>query len=197
MLEKMLSSFNWGNLDQYIDGMFTTSSASVEDLIAQILSGNFSEFFRLLKESFIYAVTDDIVQCKNLFLAIILIGILAILMNGISDLFASKQVATFANYFIFLISALVLLKAFSASYVQARQVMDDTYSFIKILMPAFCMAMGMSSGTITATAYYELQLFLLFILEKILHIMMLPPLYFTVGMVFLGLYAQTFFLKTW
>ena len=93
-------------------------------------------------------------------------------------MFANEKITIFSNYFIFLFVSLILMKCFLRSYEQCLSFLDEMKSFCGVLMPAMCMVMGISGGPVTAAAYYELQLFFLFIVENIMAAFVMPMVQF-------------------
>ena len=174
MEQKLLSFFNFKDLDVFLDSVLYQNAVSVEDLIQELMTGDFSSFTRLLGAYIKDALLGNLEQCRNLFLGIMLLGIFAILLNSMSDLFSDSRIALFSGYFIFMFGSLLLLKTFAVSYESAKGLLEEMEQFMGALMPVFCIALGMANGTITAAAYYELQLLLLFLVQKLLIGILLP-----------------------
>lgn len=174
MEEKLLSYFDFDDLDRFLNTILYRDSVSADDLIGELMTGNFSSFADLLSEYVGDALFGGLEQCRNLFLGMMLLGIFAILLNSVSDLFSDSRITLFSGYFILLFGSLLILKLFADSYETAQGLLEETEQFIGVLMPVFCIAIGMSNGTITAAAYYELQLFLLFLVQRVLIGILLP-----------------------
>lgn len=174
MEQKLLSFLNFKDLDNFLDSVLYGNGVRAEDLIEELITGDFSSFTKLLGEYMKDAFLGNLDQCRNLFLGIMLLGIFAILLNSMSDLFSNSRIALFSGYFIFMFASLLLMKTFVVSYESARGLLEEMEEFIGALMPVFCIALGMANGTITAAAHYELQLLLLFLVQKILIRILLP-----------------------
>lgn len=174
MEEKMLSYLDFGDLNGFLYSVLEGHRIGVEDLIEELMTGDVSAFRELLVDYVHDAFFGNLEQCRNLFLAVMLLGIFAILLNSMSDLFSSSRITWFSDYFIFMFGSLLLLNYFAASYETATGLLEEMGELIGGLLPVFCIALGMSNGTITAAAHYELELLLLFLVEKLLVGVLLP-----------------------
>lgn len=166
------------NIDSFLNVIFQNQKVSFEDLIVETMEGNFeslqSLFFQYMKE----VLLGNLEQCKTLFLGIFLLGIFALLLNGLADLLEDNKIAFFSGYFIFLFVSLILLKCFMGAYDNCISFLSEMKSFCGMIMPTMCMVLGISGGPITATAYYELQIFLIFIIENIMTAIVMPMVCF-------------------
>lgn len=174
MEQKLLSSMDFGDLNNFLNSILYGKTVDAEDLIQELITGDFSSFIKLLRDYLHDVFLGNLEQCRNLFLAVMLLGIFAIVLNSMSDLFSNSRIAWFSGYFIFMFGSLLLLKSFVVSYEAAKGLLEEMEQLIGALMPVFCIALGMSNGTITAAAHYELQLLLLFFVQKILIAILLP-----------------------
>lgn len=174
METELLGVMNFKELEAFLNSFFYDNRVSVEQLLEELIGGDFSSFLNLLKQYLFDAVTGNLSQCRGLFLGILLLGIFAIILSGMSDLFSSSQLALFSRYFVFMFVSLLLLKCFAESYENAKALLTEMEEFVGVLMPVFCIALGMANGTITAAAHYELQLLLLFLIQKLMLTILLP-----------------------
>lgn len=174
MEEKLLSALNFGELNGFLDSVLYGESIKVEDLLQELMTGDVSSFTKLLCDYIHQVFLGNLEQCRDLFLGIMLLGIFAIVLSSMSDLFSNSQIAMFSRYFVFMFVSLLLLKCFVVSYESAKALLEEMETFTGALMPVFCIALGMSNGTVTAVAHYELQLLLLFLVQRILITVLLP-----------------------
>lgn len=166
------------NIDTFLNQIMGGNTVSADDLITEIMQGNIDTIKALLIQYVRDVCVGNLTQCREIFLGIFLLGIFALLLHGVSDLFANEKITIFSHYFIFLFVSLILMKCFLRSYEQCLSFLDEMKSFCGVLMPAMCMVMGISGGPVTAAAYYELQLLFLFIVENIMAAFVMPMVQF-------------------
>lgn len=174
MEEELLSLIDVSQIDQWLNEIFRTGSVNASDIIAGLMKGDFKELLSLLSQYVQEVVLGNLQQCKQIFLTLLFLGILAVLLNGLGDLFSNDKMSLFARYFIYMFSSLILLKSFGMAYESALVVLEELQTLIGVLMPAFCLAMGMANGPVTAAAFYEFQFLLLLIVERVLVAVLLP-----------------------
>lgn len=174
MAATFLDGMDFSDINRMLEKIYGYQGITFEDLVDGFMSGNFSKTKELLGEYVKECLIGNWLKSKNLFLGILLIGIFSLLVSAVSDLLQNQRVILFSNYFILLCSSVVLMKCFFDSYQQGVLFLDEIKSFSTILMPSFCMVMGVANGPVTATAFYEMQIFLLFLIENILALIAMP-----------------------
>ena len=75
---------------------------------------------------------------------------------------------------VYLIVMLLLLKLFLITAGTAESYLSKLTEFMQLLMPAFCMSMVFSNGSISAGAYYELLLLLIYLVNLVFVKILLP-----------------------
>lgn len=174
MTDTFVEGMDFTNIDHFLDQIFGHQFISFEDLLEELMHGDLDSIKEISLQYFKDVFFGNLEQCKSLFLGIFLLGIFALLLHGLSDLFSDKKISIFSSYFIFLFVSLILMKCFLRSYEQCLTFLEEMKSFCAILMPSLCMVLGISGGPVTAAAYYEFQLLLLFVIENVMTIFVMP-----------------------
>ena len=78
-----------------------------------------------------------------------------------------------------------MMKSFGTCYALTERVITDLIDFMRVLMPAYLMAAAVSAYIISAVAYYEGFLFLIYYLQKVVAVILLPGIrcYVVISMV--------------
>lgn len=104
-------------------------------------------------------------EIKTLFMAILVLGIVAALFANFADLFQNHQVSDIAFYFVYLLMITVLLNAFVSSVSIVREILETVTTFMKLYIPTYMVAVGSASGIASASAYYQILLFVVYLIE--------------------------------
>ena len=120
------------------------------------------------------AQTDEI---KTLFLTILILGIIAALFVNFADLFKDHQVSDIAFYFVYLMMIAVLLNAFVSAVSIVHEILESVTVFMKIYIPTYMVAVVSASGIASASAYYQILLFVVFLIEWGYLSVLLPAVY--------------------
>ncbi len=107
-----------------------------------------------------------------LFLLIISAAVLAVIARA----FRNRQISDMGFYMIFLLFYVILVKSFGVCYDLTESVVGHLTDFMKVLMPAYLMAVSMSSYRTSAVVYYEGFLLLVYYLQKLVEVFLLPAI---------------------
>ena len=75
---------------------------------------------------------------------------------------------------VYLILMLLLLRLFLLMTTQVESFFEKLVDFMRVLQPAFCLSMVFSSGSISAGAYYQLLLLLIYLIDTVFAKILLP-----------------------
>lgn len=160
-LKDMLPDYEWDTraiLDHILQGEIFAAAGLVWDGIRGTLGA-------------------EVAGLKNIFAAILILGIVSALFSNFSDIFQNHQVADISFYFLYLLLMAVLMKAFLAASGIASGMVADIVLFIKMFIPTYFMAVGAAQGPASAIVYYQFMLLLAYGVEKLLSSVLLPMIY--------------------
>ena len=146
-------------------------------ILDNILAGRLGRAVELTWEGTGEQLLSELAGMKHLFTIILILGILSALFAHFSDVFSNQQIADISFYFLYLLLAAVLMKAFQEAADITRQLVGDIVYFIRLFIPAYFMAVGAAVGAATAAAYYQLLLLLAYGAESLLFSFLLPLVY--------------------
>ena len=98
-------------------------------------------------------------------------------MHDFIEIFDQRQVADISFYFMYLLFSAVLLGSFSQAAQVAEEAMENVILFVKLLVPAYLISVGVAAGSVTAGASYQLMLLVIYGVEHILLSAILPLIY--------------------
>lgn len=164
------SAFLWEQMDmdaitKEFERLFPTFSFDGEAVLADLLQGQFWEALKKLANGIMDAVLFQKGEYRTLFLTILILGVAAALFSGFADLFQDRQVSDLAFYFIYLLLIAVLLKFFTDTAGTVRNILENVTTFIRLYIPTYILAVGSASGAASASAYYQLLLAVVYLIE--------------------------------
>ena len=122
----------------------------------------------------IYSQTGEI---KALFFTIWVLGIVAALFINFADLFQDHQVSDLAFYFVYMLMIVVLLKSFESGMGVVREILQSVTTFMRLYIPTYMVAVGSASGAASASVYYQVLLFMVYLIEWGYLTILLPAVY--------------------
>lgn len=164
------SALLWEQMDLDVitgdfERLFPTFSFDGKAVLTDILRGQIWEALKKIGNGIMDAVLFQKGEYRTLFLTILILGVTAALFAGFADLFQDRQVSDLAFYFIYLLLIAVLLKFFADTAGTVREILESVTTFIKLYIPTYILAVGSASGTASASAYYQLLLVAVYLIE--------------------------------
>ncbi|MCR5754369.1 MAG: stage III sporulation protein AE [Acetatifactor sp.] len=135
-----------------IDRLFPELHFSLEYFFKCLWDGEFRKITAYLWENSCGLITGQLGAVKQIFVWLILMGVISALLTRFADVFDAGQIANLSFYYVYLLTSVVLLKSFSTALQIAQNVLEQVIVFIKLLMPTFLLAVGISTGVGSATA---------------------------------------------
>lgn len=173
-LEKIWSEYQMDGLQQKLDSLFPEGGFSLAQLFEQILSGDVLGGIANAFGSVFTAMTAEASSVRNAFVWIMVLGVTAALISNFIEIFDNHQIADIGFYFTYLLMTAVLMKCFMASAATAASAMGKIVEFVRIFVPAYFLSVGVATGTVTATAGYQIVLILIYLVEHVLLTLILP-----------------------
>lgn len=160
----------------YLDDVYGKTGVDTAKLWREIMNGNLQNG---IKEFALQAVKNFFFEFRagrEIFMNILLLAVLSSLFTVVMDIVENKQVSHLGFYFLYLLLFMMLMKIFKSIYAEAQGMLSSMTDFVKILIPAYAAALGMSNGAATATVYYEGVLMVIWCVEEILCRVVLPAI---------------------
>lgn len=176
-LEIIWQEYGLDRLEEGIGTLFPENSFSLEILFTKIISG---DVFGAMAEAFTGSITDFVSQLsgmKNIFIWLLVLGIVSALMTHFVEIFDRHQVADMGFYFMYLLFTVILLQCFLRAASVATETLENIILFIRLLMPAYLITIGVATGSITAGASSQLMLFVIYGIETVLAQGIVPLIY--------------------
>lgn len=145
--------------------LFPAFSFDGKAIFADIMQGQLWQAFKKLGSEIVNAVLFQKGEYRTLFFTILVLGVAAALFAGFADLFQDHQVSDLAFYFVYLLLIAVLLKFFGDTAGTVRELLGSVTTFIRLYIPTYILAVGSASGAASASAYYQLLLLVVYLIE--------------------------------
>lgn len=134
-------------------------------VMSLIMQGRILDAVRELCSGITGVINSQTGEIKAIFLTILLLGIVAALFINLADLFHDHQVSDIAFYFVYLLMITVLLKAFAGAVSIVSEILETVTTFMRLYIPTYMVAVGSASGIASASVYYQILLFVVYLIE--------------------------------
>ena len=146
-------------------------------ILSLILQGRLWDALKELGSGIAGAAALETGELTALIITIIILGIAAALFVNFADLFQDRQVSDLAFYFVYMLLIVVLLQSFEQGTSVVREILEAVTTFMKLYIPTYMVAVGSASGAASASVYYQVLLFIVYLIEWGYLSLLLPAVY--------------------
>lgn len=171
--QDLLSDLGLAKIDAYMKqqefGQLTFSQ-----LVKDLLSSGFTPDFAAVGESLKRAVLADYTENRKVLIQILALAIAFSILMQMTSSIQKSCLSSFGFLGIYIIFMLLLLKLFLLMSSTVESFFSKLVEFMQVLQPVFCMSMVFSTGSMTAGAYYQLLLLLIYFIDTVFAKILLP-----------------------
>lgn len=172
--EDFMSELNLQEIQELMDDMMGADSVSVKQLLLDLINGR--QIFS--KEQFgdvVYqAVIGGLLQQRKILAEVLLLVLAAAFFHCFSEAFERTQLGEISFYVVFMILFVLLVNAFGSLSRDVTGQLSHIVAFMKVIAPAYYLAVAAATGVSTATLFYELVLLLVLGIEILAVNILLP-----------------------
>ncbi len=176
-LENIWTDYGLDELQEGLDELFPGYDISLENLMTKLLQGNVIDALADFMQETIAQLSGNTLGLKNIFVWLLVLGVTSALMSHLVEVFDKHQVADLSFYFMYLLMTAILLKCFVEIAQTTVTALENIVLFGRLLVPVYLLTVGVATGSITAAAYYQLFLILIYGVQEILLGVVVPLVY--------------------
>lgn len=172
-------------IQEVVDSLSEGSSFSFSSYVTSLIKGDTSFSFHTLLQYFFNGIQSEAAEGKRNISFLLAVGIVGGMLSGLSNIFLNRQAANIGFYMLYLL----LFSVFSATFMEltalAERVFFILLQFMKVLLPAYFLAIAFCTGARTSFVFYETMMVIITVVEIFVMKIILPAIrvYFVFGMV--------------
>lgn len=167
-LKGIWQDYGLEELQNGLDNLFPEYHISMEQVLEKVLAGDLlgviGDFFMSGAEGFFQQLSG----LRNIFIWLLLLGIAASVMTHFVEVFHKHQIADLSYYFMYLLFVAVLFRCFTEVAEVVGHVMENIILFIQLMVPTYLLAVGVTTGTTTVSAYSQLLVLVIYGVQQVL-----------------------------
>ena len=175
--ESMLDDFDFDEIDNSLAQIFPSEKLNFKETVMKIIAGDMeltAEFFnKLVKEQIGYAFSS----CRSNLIHMIILALMAALFSNFSNVFQNKQISEMSFYVIYLMLIALAVNSFQVVIDWVGNGVDAIAGFMSVFCPVYFVAVSAAKGSMTAVAFYNLVLLLIWLVELIISNFLLPVIH--------------------
>lgn len=148
------------------------------------MEGDLSGGLRLAGKALSHRMLSILVENKTAMLYILVTALLAAVFANFSHVFAAGQAADTGFFMLYLLFMTLLLQTFEVMMEAVTSSLVLLAEFMQVLCPVYLVAASVVTGSATSVSFYNLLLFLIFLVQNVVCYLILPLIhvYFMIRM---------------
>lgn len=172
--KRMLEELELGEVDAELQRLFPDERLDFKEALAGVLSGNMEFTGELLGRLVADQLTYAIQSCRKNLVHILFLAVIAAVFANFGRVFQSRQISEVSFYILYMLMIALCLNSFRAVVEWTSAGLEGLTAFMGVFCPVYFLAVTVAKGSITAVAFYNLTLFLIFLVELLLVKILLP-----------------------
>lgn len=162
------------DLGQLAGDLFQGFQIDADRMIEAVRNGQIGEALDVFGKAVADTVGQPAEYLKEYLTAFIVLGIGAALLKQLGLFFHDSQVQKIGFWIIYLILARQLLVLYYNGETVAAECLEQLISFGNVFVPVFSAVLTFAAGKVTGTGYIATLLFIIYVIERFLAVVMLP-----------------------
>ena len=136
-MEELLQYFDFREVDRVTAKLAESNTVSFSDLFGMLVKGDFTSAYKLLMQELGQLFFPGITAFREILLAILGIGMVAMLLHYLAGFVKNKQVADMTAYFIYLLMMILLFRYVTIMLSLSEQNLENLREFMSVLVPGY------------------------------------------------------------
>ena len=173
-IESIWESYGLQTIQQELDKLFPEYDISLNGLLEQFLAGDIIGSITGLMQSCLTGFLGYWESLKNILIWLLILGIASSLITHFVEIFDRHQISDLSFFFLYLLFMTILMKCYQETAAAVAELLENVILFMKLMIPTYMLAVGVSSGVIAVSVTYQAMLILIYIVEHFLKGGVLP-----------------------
>lgn len=193
--EKLLSEMELSEIEKAVDDLLKETDFSFADMLKRLMNGEEELGFDTIGKLAKQILTGALAGQKNVLVQLLLLVFVCAFLSNLSGLFSDGQLWETSFYLVYLLVSVLILGAFGSVGKNLAATMNGIVEFMKVLTPAYYLAVAAANGTTTAAMFYQIVLIVISAVEGILLTVILPAVHVYVMLVMINHLSREEFLS--
>lgn len=191
----ILSEMDLDGIEQAVDGLLEDTDFSFSEMLRRLMSGEEALGTDTLGELIVQVLTGTMAGQKRVLMQLIVLVLACAFLSNLSGLFSDGQLWETSFYIVYLLAFVLLVGAFQSVSQNLTVTIRGLVEFMKVLTPAYYLAVAAASGASTATMFYQIVLVVIGAVEGLIVTLILPAVHVYVLLVLINHLSKEEFLS--
>ena len=172
--EAILSEFDFDEIERSLQDMFPDEKIEFGDVVTALMSGDAEEAGGVLLDFLSDVVSYEFRYNWHNLAYVIIIALAAAVFSNFSGAFQNRQISDISFYVLYMLLITLCLTSFQTAAQGLEGRLDSVVEFMRVLCPSYFLAVAFASGSVTSMFFYNVILFLIYVVELAVVRFLLP-----------------------
>lgn len=175
-LEEISRQDSWEDIDSWLEELYGKQPGhpGFTDLVKELASGDTEAAGMAVRKLLYAAFVEEIGHSAQVAGQILALGLLGAVFVQFSQIFSETRIADAGTLLTYLLLSAILAAAFQEGVTLTREILERQTEFMRVLLPAYAVAMAWAGSSTTAAAWMEVILFLIACVENFYRKLLIP-----------------------
>ena len=174
--DALLGEFDFNEIENSLDSMFPDDKIRFGDVVSALISGNIEETGNMILAFLEDQISYEFRYNRHNLVYVLLVALIAAVFTNFSGAFQNRQISDISFYVLYMLLITLCLTAFRTAMSGMEERLDSLVEFMRVLCPSYFLAVAFASGSVTALFFYNVILFLIYVVELLIVRFLLPVL---------------------
>lgn len=171
---RLFSEFDFTEIDDSLKKIFPDEKMSFQELVSSLIDGEGEGAGKLVLEFIKDQLGYEFRYNRQNLAYMLLIAVIAAVFTNFSNAFQNKQVSEISFYVLYMLLITMCLNAFRIAMAGIEGHLEILLDFMRVLCPSYFLAVAIASGSSSSLIFYNIVLFLIYIVEVLILKFLLP-----------------------
>lgn len=170
----LLEAFDFAEVEESLAAMFPEQKTSFSEIVSMLTSGDLEGIGALFLDYLSDQISYEFRYNRQNLVYMLLIALAAAVFTNFAGAFRNRQVSEISFYVLYMLLIALCLTAFRVAAAGVEERLGALTDFMQILCPSYFLAVALASGSVTAMFFYNVVLFLIYLVEVVMIRFLLP-----------------------
>ena len=172
--DALLAEFDFNEIEEKLDRMFPQEKISFSDVFSALMSGNMAETIRIFLRFLTDQISYEFDYNRRSLIYVLMTALTAAVFSNFAGAFKSRQISDISFYIMYMLLITLCLTSFRISAEGLEDRLSALVDFMRVLCPSYFLAVAFASGSVTSLFFYNVILFLIYVVELVIVRFLLP-----------------------
>ena len=172
--DALLAEFDFNEIEENLDRMFPQEKISFSDVFSALMSGNMAETIRIFLRFLTDQISYEFDYNRRSLVFVLMTALTAAVFSNFAGAFKSRQISDISFYIMYMLLITLCLTSFRISAEGLEDRLSALVDFMRALCPSYFLAVAFASGSVTSLFFYNVILFLIYVVELVIVRFLLP-----------------------